>query len=128
MRQSAGGPRSGRHSATGFAERIRTVAALPDGRGATAATGGSGGRPVDYQRLPAGAGPDRTGAAAAGRYGGGGRSALHRPEEFADGNGRPALRDSGGRRRHGPCASGARAGTGEATIPGGDLEFSEPYR
>ncbi len=63
--------------------------------------GRSGRRPADHQRLPAGAGPDRPRAAAAGRHGGGGRSGLHRPEESADRDGRATLRNSGGRRRHG---------------------------
>ena len=128
LRHGAGPPGSGGHFAARFAERIRTAAALPDGRGATAAGGGSGRRPADYQRLPAGAGPDWAGAAAAGRHGGGGRSALHRLEESAHRNGRATLRNSGGRRRHGCRATGAGAGTREAAVPGGDLEFSESDR
>src|ERR1019366_6036084 len=49
-------------------------------------------------------------------------------EESADGNGRATLRGPGGRRWHGCSATGAGAGTREAALPGGDLEFSEPHR
>ncbi len=85
---------------------------------------GYGRRPADHQRLPAGARPDWPRPAAARRHGGGGRPGLHRFEEPAERNGRAAGGHSGGRRRHGRGATGARPGARAAALPGGDFRIS----
>ncbi len=48
-------------------------------------------------------------------------------EEPADRDGRAVGGDSGGRRRDGCGATGARPGAGAAALPGGDFEFPESY-